>query len=87
MYLFRHSDYERLYNCTNIRVDDVSLPQRQHVPEAIITIILCAIYYVRFILANLEHYINWKYLYILYREGLKFSHLKDQWSKLTVKVP
>ncbi|KAI1697189.1 serpentine type 7TM GPCR chemoreceptor srt domain-containing protein [Ditylenchus destructor] len=49
MFLFRRDVYHRLYNCTNIHVDDVPLEKRQHIPEAIITIILCTIYYILYI--------------------------------------
>ncbi|KAI1731413.1 serpentine type 7TM GPCR chemoreceptor srt domain-containing protein [Ditylenchus destructor] len=49
MYIFRPDDYERLYSCDSINIDDVPLAQRQHIAEGIITIVLCAIYYILYI--------------------------------------
>ncbi|KAI1718116.1 serpentine type 7TM GPCR chemoreceptor srt domain-containing protein [Ditylenchus destructor] len=49
MYIFRPDDYERLYSCDSINIDDVPLAQRQHIAEGIITILLCAIYYILYI--------------------------------------
>ena len=48
LFLFKHSEYERLYNCSKIQIDQIPLNQRQHPLAASILICLCAIYYVRF---------------------------------------
>uniref|UniRef100_A0A915EAP6 Uncharacterized protein n=1 Tax=Ditylenchus dipsaci TaxID=166011 RepID=A0A915EAP6_9BILA len=47
VYLFRREKYLELYNCSFIDVDQVPLKNRQHVAEGVITIVLCAIYYVK----------------------------------------
>ncbi|KAI1726046.1 serpentine type 7TM GPCR chemoreceptor srt domain-containing protein [Ditylenchus destructor] len=49
MFIFRPEEYNRLYNCAAINVDDVPLEKRQHIPEAIITIFLCLLYYILYI--------------------------------------
>uniref|UniRef100_A0A915DHR0 Uncharacterized protein n=1 Tax=Ditylenchus dipsaci TaxID=166011 RepID=A0A915DHR0_9BILA len=46
LYLFRPEEHHRLYGCANITVEDVPLEKRQHITEGVITIVLCAIYYV-----------------------------------------
>uniref|UniRef100_A0A183BQF1 Uncharacterized protein n=1 Tax=Globodera pallida TaxID=36090 RepID=A0A183BQF1_GLOPA len=45
LFLFRHAEYERLYNCTGLDIDSIPLERRQFVPESIVVCVLCAIYY------------------------------------------
>ena len=47
LYLFRHQDYERIYNCSGINIDDVPFAQRQHLVASVVTICLGAIFYVK----------------------------------------
>ncbi|KAI1705452.1 serpentine type 7TM GPCR chemoreceptor srt domain-containing protein [Ditylenchus destructor] len=49
LFLFRPNEYERLYSCDSITIDDVPLEKRQHIAESVITIALCAIYYILYI--------------------------------------
>ncbi|KAL3080474.1 hypothetical protein niasHT_038911 [Heterodera trifolii] len=47
LFLFRHAEYERLYNCTAFPIDSVPLERRrQFVAGGIAKCVLCAIYYV-----------------------------------------
>ncbi|KAL3080592.1 hypothetical protein niasHT_036538 [Heterodera trifolii] len=46
LFIFRHAEYERLYNCTGLDIGTIPLAQRQFVPETIAMSTLCAIYYV-----------------------------------------
>ncbi|KAL3104517.1 hypothetical protein niasHT_028940 [Heterodera trifolii] len=48
LFLFRHAEYERLYNCTALRIDSVPLEFRQFVAGGIVKCVLCAIYYKHF---------------------------------------
>jgi len=47
LYLLRHAEWERLYNCTAFNIDAIPLEQRagQFVPEAWALIVLCSIFY------------------------------------------
>ncbi|KAL3072892.1 hypothetical protein niasHS_017866 [Heterodera schachtii] len=49
LFLFRHAEYERLYNCTGLDIDAIPLEKRQFVPESIAICVLCAIYYVLYV--------------------------------------
>uniref|UniRef100_A0A183CH40 G_PROTEIN_RECEP_F1_2 domain-containing protein n=1 Tax=Globodera pallida TaxID=36090 RepID=A0A183CH40_GLOPA len=49
LFLFRHAEYERLYNCTGLDIDSIPLERRQFVPESIAICVLCAIYYVLYV--------------------------------------
>ncbi|KAL3102698.1 hypothetical protein niasHS_001260 [Heterodera schachtii] len=50
LFLFRHAEYERLYNCTAFRIDSVPLERRrQFMVGGIIKCVLCAIYYVLYV--------------------------------------
>uniref|UniRef100_A0A914HPT5 Uncharacterized protein n=1 Tax=Globodera rostochiensis TaxID=31243 RepID=A0A914HPT5_GLORO len=49
LFLFRHVEYERLYNCTGLDIDSIPLERRQFVPESIAICVLCAIYYVLYV--------------------------------------
>ena len=50
MFIFRHSEWSRLYNCTGIDVDSIPFEKRhQFVPESWALIILCTIYYFLYI--------------------------------------
>ncbi|KAI3420062.1 hypothetical protein GPALN_003395 [Globodera pallida] len=59
LFLFRHAEYERLYNCTGLDIDSIPLERRQFVPESIVTCVLCAIYYVLYVPSM---YSIWKHL-------------------------
>uniref|UniRef100_A0A914H852 G protein-coupled receptor n=1 Tax=Globodera rostochiensis TaxID=31243 RepID=A0A914H852_GLORO len=59
VYIFRHHEYERLYNCTGLDIDSVPLERRQYVPESIVLCVLCAIYYVLYVPCM---YSIWKHL-------------------------
>uniref|UniRef100_A0A914IBB4 G protein-coupled receptor n=1 Tax=Globodera rostochiensis TaxID=31243 RepID=A0A914IBB4_GLORO len=59
LFLFRHAEYERLYNCTGIDVDSIPLERRQFVPESIAFCVLSAIYYVLYVPCM---YSFWKHL-------------------------
>ncbi|KAI3408695.1 Serpentine type 7TM GPCR chemoreceptor Srt, variant 2 [Globodera pallida] len=49
LFLFRHAEYERLYNCTGLDIDSIPLERRQFVPESIAVCVLSAIYYVLYV--------------------------------------
>ncbi|KAL3070058.1 hypothetical protein niasHT_033568 [Heterodera trifolii] len=50
LFLFRHAEYERLYNCTAFPIDSVPLERRrQFVAGGIVKCVLCAIYYVLYV--------------------------------------
>ncbi|KAL3080482.1 hypothetical protein niasHT_038919 [Heterodera trifolii] len=50
LFLFRHAEYERLYNCTAFPIDSVPLERRrQFVAGGIAKCVLCAIYYVLYV--------------------------------------
>uniref|UniRef100_A0A914I4W8 Odorant receptor n=1 Tax=Globodera rostochiensis TaxID=31243 RepID=A0A914I4W8_GLORO len=49
LFLFRHAEYERLYNCTGLEVNSIALERRRFVPESIAVCVLCAIYYVLYV--------------------------------------
>uniref|UniRef100_A0A914IDV8 7TM GPCR serpentine receptor class x (Srx) domain-containing protein n=2 Tax=Globodera rostochiensis TaxID=31243 RepID=A0A914IDV8_GLORO len=49
LFLFRHAEYERLYNCTGLEINSIALERRQFVPESIAACVLCAIYYVLYV--------------------------------------
>ncbi|KAL3097260.1 hypothetical protein niasHT_029804 [Heterodera trifolii] len=59
LFFFRHSEYERLYNCTGLDINSIPLAKRQYVPESIAISILCAIYYVLYVPCM---YSIWKHL-------------------------
>uniref|UniRef100_A0A183C4R6 G_PROTEIN_RECEP_F1_2 domain-containing protein n=1 Tax=Globodera pallida TaxID=36090 RepID=A0A183C4R6_GLOPA len=59
LFLFRHAEYERLYNCTGLDVDSIPLERRQFVPESIAFCVLSAIYYVLYVPCM---YSFWKHL-------------------------
>ncbi|KAL3115076.1 hypothetical protein niasHT_017920 [Heterodera trifolii] len=71
LFIFRHAEYERLYNWTDFDIDKIPLEQRQFVPESI-GCVLCAIYHeligsITVWLANLMLYVPciysiWKHL-------------------------
>ena len=46
--LWNRDEFDRIYNCTGINVDDVPIEQRRYPLAAIICIILGCIYYVLF---------------------------------------
>jgi len=46
LFLFRHAEYEQLYNCSGLNISQIPLEHRQFLPEAIVTILLSSIYYV-----------------------------------------
>uniref|UniRef100_A0A915DKS2 Serpentine Receptor, class T n=1 Tax=Ditylenchus dipsaci TaxID=166011 RepID=A0A915DKS2_9BILA len=69
MFLFRRDQFNLLYNCTNIHIEDVPFENRRHVTEAIITICLCAFYYILYIpcmLSIWKHRENACYKLLLY---------------------
>ncbi|KAL3080487.1 hypothetical protein niasHT_038924 [Heterodera trifolii] len=50
LFLFRHAEYERLYNCTAFPIDSVPFERRrQFVAGGIAKCVLCAIYYVLYV--------------------------------------
>uniref|UniRef100_A0A915DAA5 Uncharacterized protein n=1 Tax=Ditylenchus dipsaci TaxID=166011 RepID=A0A915DAA5_9BILA len=49
LYLFHPEQFNSLYNCTNIQVEDVPLEARTHLIEGVVTIVLCAIFYILYI--------------------------------------
>ncbi|KAL3099899.1 hypothetical protein niasHS_001825 [Heterodera schachtii] len=50
LFLFRHAEYERLYNCTAFPIDSVPLERRrQFVAGGIAKCVFCAIYYVLYV--------------------------------------
>ncbi|KAL3125595.1 hypothetical protein niasHT_009728 [Heterodera trifolii] len=49
LFILRHAEYERLYNCTGLDIDAIPLEKRQFVPESIARCVLCAIYYVLYL--------------------------------------
>ncbi|KAL3077597.1 hypothetical protein niasHS_004719 [Heterodera schachtii] len=59
LFIFRHAEYERLYNCTDFDIDKIPLEQRQFVPESIGICVLCAIYYMLYVPCI---YSIWKHL-------------------------
>uniref|UniRef100_A0A183BVW7 7TM_GPCR_Srx domain-containing protein n=1 Tax=Globodera pallida TaxID=36090 RepID=A0A183BVW7_GLOPA len=59
LFLFRHAEYERLYNCTGLEINSIALERRQFVPESIVVCVLCAIYYVLYVPCM---YSIWKHL-------------------------
>ena len=44
--LFKHDEFNKIYNCTGINVDDVPIEKRRYPITAIICILLGFIYYV-----------------------------------------
>jgi hypothetical protein len=60
LYLFRHEEYLRAYNCSDINFTSSTIQQKSHqfVPESIVSILLCAIYYASFWCSY------WKVIYI-----------------------
>uniref|UniRef100_A0A183CSN5 G_PROTEIN_RECEP_F1_2 domain-containing protein n=1 Tax=Globodera pallida TaxID=36090 RepID=A0A183CSN5_GLOPA len=59
LFLFRHAEYERLYNCTGLEINSIALEGRQFVPESIVVCVLCTIYYVLYVPCM---YSIWKHL-------------------------
>ena len=50
LFVLRHAEWERLYNCTGLDINSVPFEQRRRfVPEAWVTIVLCTIYYVLYV--------------------------------------
>ena len=50
LFIFRHAEWLRIYNCTGIDVDSIPFEQRhQFVPEAWALIALCTLYYFLYI--------------------------------------
>ncbi|KAL3099469.1 hypothetical protein niasHS_002924 [Heterodera schachtii] len=49
VFFLRHSEYERLFNCTGLDIDSIPLERRQNVPESIAVCVLCTIYYILYI--------------------------------------
>jgi len=60
MFIFRHDEWARIYNCTGIDVDSIPFERKhQFVPEAWALIILCTIYYFLYIPCMIS---IWKHL-------------------------
>ncbi|KAL3109325.1 hypothetical protein niasHT_010589 [Heterodera trifolii] len=59
LFVLRHAEYERLYNCTGLDIGAIPLEKRQFVPESIAICVLCAIYYILYLPCM---YSIWKHL-------------------------
>uniref|UniRef100_A0A1I8BBS2 G_PROTEIN_RECEP_F1_2 domain-containing protein n=1 Tax=Meloidogyne hapla TaxID=6305 RepID=A0A1I8BBS2_MELHA len=49
IFLFRHQEYERLYNCSNLIIDSIPLEKRSFTIEALINLILGIIYFLLYL--------------------------------------
>jgi hypothetical protein len=56
LYFFRHEEYLRAYNCSDINFNSSTMLQKSHqfMPESIVSILLCAIYYASFSCYNID---------------------------------
>uniref|UniRef100_A0A914NEV1 Uncharacterized protein n=1 Tax=Meloidogyne incognita TaxID=6306 RepID=A0A914NEV1_MELIC len=49
LFLFKHQEYERLYNCTNLVIDSIPIENRRLTIEALINLILGIIYFLLYL--------------------------------------
>uniref|UniRef100_A0A915EAX0 Uncharacterized protein n=1 Tax=Ditylenchus dipsaci TaxID=166011 RepID=A0A915EAX0_9BILA len=49
IYLLHHEEFQRLYNCSKIRIDDFSLASRTHVGKSVFTLLLTSVLFTLYI--------------------------------------
>uniref|UniRef100_A0A915CYJ4 Uncharacterized protein n=1 Tax=Ditylenchus dipsaci TaxID=166011 RepID=A0A915CYJ4_9BILA len=49
IYLFHHQDFQKLYNCSKIKIDDFAVASRTHVGKSVFTLLLTSVLFILYI--------------------------------------